>query len=287
MTPENPSQSSVQSTVIPDPAYAVKTWRYLRLAMIGLVLGLGAAVLFERAKTHHGCFQTSISAYYYTPAHAYFVGALIGIAVCLVCLRGSTGTEDVLLNIAGMFAPIVAFVPTPGPGKCASFLEAAHGLNRNIANNVFALLVVGAVALVVAGILTWRNERTRPALVGYTAALFIWIATALVFALARHFFAGHAHYTAAVLMFGCILIVALNNAFGYKWKGRGESLKNRYMAIAVAMVASAVGVGLAGLLGWRYWTIAIETALITLFAVFWAVQTRELWRPGLRVEGGR
>ena len=169
----------------------------------------------------------------------------------------------------------------------SSFLEAAHGLNRNIANNVFALLVVGAVALVVAGILTWRNERTRPALVGYTAALFIWIATALVFALARHFFAGHAHYTAAVLMFGCILIVALNNAFGYKWKGRGESLKNRYMAIAVAMVASAVGVGLAGLLGWRYWTIAIETALITLFAVFWAVQTRELWRPGQRVEGGR
>lgn len=266
-----------------DPAHAVKTWRYLRLAMIALVLGLGVSVAFERGKVHPGCFQTSISAYYYTPVHSYFVGALVGIAVCLVCLRGNTGTEDVLLNLAGMFAPIVALVPTPHPGKCASFLEATHGLDKNIANNVVALLTVGAVALVAAGILTWRNDRTRPGLIAYAAAVIVWVVTTLVFALARHFFVGHAHYTAAVLMFLCIFVVTLNNAFDYKWKGRGESLKNRYIGIAAAMVGSAVAVAAAAITGWRYATIAIETAFIGLFAVFWAVQTSELWKPGLRV----
>src|SRR5438552_17398424 len=99
MSPESPS-SPAAAVADPAPADAVKTWRYLRLAMIALVVGLGVSLAFERGKVHPGCFKTSISAYYYTPAHSWFVAALIGIAVCLVCLRGSTGTEDVLLNLA-------------------------------------------------------------------------------------------------------------------------------------------------------------------------------------------
>ena len=98
-----------------NPPYAVRTWHYLRLALVALVLGLVAAVLYEHAQVH--CFQTSISAYWYTPARGYFVAMLLGMSVCLVCLRGSTEAEDILLNFAGMFAPVVAFAPTPPESK--------------------------------------------------------------------------------------------------------------------------------------------------------------------------
>jgi hypothetical protein len=33
---------------------------------------------------------------------------------------------------------------------------------------------------------------------------------------------------------------------------------------------------------WPYWVIWLETILISLFALFWALQTRELWGEGLR-----
>jgi hypothetical protein len=33
---------------------------------------------------------------------------------------------------------------------------------------------------------------------------------------------------------------------------------------------------------WPYWVIWLESILISLFALFWAIQTRELWGDGLR-----
>ena len=101
---------------------AVKTYRSVRLSMVTLVLGLAAAVAVERLEVPRGCFQHSISAYYYTPVRGMFVGGLLGIAVCLVALRGNNDAEDALLNLAGMLAPVVAFVPTPNPGSCSSSL---------------------------------------------------------------------------------------------------------------------------------------------------------------------
>src|SRR3954453_19642354 len=146
---------------------AIKTWRYLRLAMVVLVVGLAASIAYERAKVHPGCFQTSISAYYYTPVQGFFVGALVSIGVCLFCLKGSTDAEDILLNLAGMFAPVVALVPTPGPGACASVLGTTRDRDVNIANNVTALLVVGLIALVILAALAIHNLPPVPALVGY------------------------------------------------------------------------------------------------------------------------
>src|SRR5262249_55555658 len=97
----------------------VSTYRYLRLSIVVMVLALFVSVLIERF--HVGCWQGSISAYYYTPAHAIFVGALVAIGVSLIAIKGSTDLEDVLLNVAGLLAPIVAFVPTTPPsGSCPS-----------------------------------------------------------------------------------------------------------------------------------------------------------------------
>jgi hypothetical protein len=88
----------------------VTSYRYLRTAMVGVLLCLGVSVLYETVR--QGFVLSSISAYYYTPAQGVFVGALAAIGVCMIALQGTTQAEDVLLNIGGMFAPVVAFVPT-------------------------------------------------------------------------------------------------------------------------------------------------------------------------------
>jgi hypothetical protein len=262
--------------------FAVKTWRYLRLAMIVLVAGLGASIAYERLTAN--CTQTSISAYWYTPVQAYFVAAVVAIGVCLLCLRGSTDLEDVLLNLAGMFAPVVAFVPTPNPSRCPSRLEPARISELSVENNVAALLIAGAIALAIFLIVTWitKPQLTRTARAGYLAAVAILVLATAVFVSDQDWFLGHAHNTAAVLMFTCILAAVCSNALAY---GRAETRPrwpNPYGVIAVAMLGSAVVCGIAGLVGWRHWILAVEIALIGLFALFWVIQTVELWHRGLR-----
>jgi multisubunit Na+/H+ antiporter MnhB subunit len=259
--------------------YAIKTWRYLRLAMVVLVVGLGVSVAYERSKVN--CFQDSISAYYYTPAHGFLIGALVSVGVCLFSLKGSTEHEDILLNLAGMFAPVVALVPIASTGSCASVIGTAKDRDVNIANNVTALIVVGAIGLIILAVLAVRNRPSRAARAGYAIAAATWIATALVFWLARRTFVDYAHYVAAVLMFVCILAVAWINALEYP-KTRAASPRNPYTAVGSAMFASTVVLLIAALLGWDYWLLAIETVLIGLFAVFWVIQTMELWRKGIR-----
>src|SRR4051794_17448483 len=86
-------------------AYAVKSYRYLRLSIVLVILGLLCSVFVERA--HTSCWEESISAYYYTPTHSMFVGALVALGVSLIAIRGNTDIEDALLNVAGVLAPIV------------------------------------------------------------------------------------------------------------------------------------------------------------------------------------
>jgi hypothetical protein len=265
-----------------EQLYAIKTWRYLRVAMVALVLGLFASIVFEWWKVHRSCIQTSISAYYYTPVHGFFVGALVAIGTCLVCLKGNTEIEDVLLNLAGMLAPVVALVPTPHPGSCASVLGTTQDRDYNVGNNMFALLTVGAMGLVLLAWLTRKRRPAKGALIGYAAAVVVWLAAMLVFWLARDFFVRSAHYAAAISMFACILVVVINNAIDYKTKAGATSNKNRYSVIAVAMVVAVVACLITLAAGWAYWIIALEFSLIALFAIFWTTQTKELWHAGLR-----
>ena len=68
--------------------FAVKSYRYLRLSIVVVVLSLMASVLIERS--HVSCWQESISAYFYTPVQAVFVSALVVIGVSLIAIKGST-----------------------------------------------------------------------------------------------------------------------------------------------------------------------------------------------------
>ncbi|HJQ43057.1 MAG TPA: hypothetical protein VJ831_08230, partial [Jatrophihabitantaceae bacterium] len=261
-----------------EQVYAIKTWRYLRLAMVTVVVGLGVSIGFERSKAP-GCFQHSISAYYYTPVQGFLVGALVAIGACLIALQGNTEAEDILLNLAGMFAPVVALVPTPGTGSCASVLGSTKDRDVNVANNVFALLAVGLVAIVVVGALVVRGfvrglPPATPSVIGYAVSVAVWAVGVGVFEGDRHFFTRNAHYAAAILMFVCILLVVVLNAFAFKSKTDADSVRNRYMAIASAMLASVVVIAiLAVTTDWQHWVLVLEAALIGLFALFWVVQT--------------
>lgn len=223
--------------------------------------------------------------------------------MCLFCLKGNSVLEDVLLNLAGMFAPVVALVPTPDPGVCRSSFakqvdsEVQLANLPNIANNATALLLVGLVALIVIaavaarrrpGLVAPSTQRSRRSSseavvvrIGCSAAVAVWIAAAVGFWLERGFFVNDAHYSSAGLMFVGILAVVVVNAFGYRDK-KGTSLRNRYIAIAGAMVASSLAICVTYLLDWSYWLLAMEVDLIGWFAVFWIVQTKELWGEGLR-----
>lgn len=263
-----------------DPTYARNTWRYLRLAMVAVVLGLGVSVVVELVKVSPACVQTSISAYYYTPVRAVFVGALVTLGVCLICLRGSTDIEDMLLNVAGMLAPLVAFVPTPNYTRsCVSVPVPVEDVGANVANNVVVLLVVSGIALLIVGGVLVFTETTLPArLAGIVGAL-LWVVTLVVFLSARQAFLDHAHDVAAVLMFLCIVGAAVDNALDT----RRRSLRAVYLALAAAMVAGLGIIALVGwTTGWRYWTILAETVVLTLFVAFWLVQTRDLWGDGIR-----
>lgn len=272
----------------------VKTYRHLRIALIGTAVLIGAAVLREWWATGWRCLQPSISAYYFTPAQGALVGALVATGVCMVVIKGNTGWENVLLTLGGAVAPIIALVPTPDPGACRSVPVTIGDTPAAVANNVAALLVVGLAGIVITVVLAVRARPSGTPFsavdrVGIVAALVLYAVVAATFGWARSAFLHHAHYVAAGILFACLVAVVTMNAWSYgRRRARGArptpaDYANPYAGVALVMVGSLVL-----MLGWRFafgWDHAllwIEIALITSFAAFWAIQTRELWDQGVR-----
>ncbi len=268
-----------------------RTWLYLRIAMVLLVLGLGASLGYEHRAHDPGCLLGSISAFYYTPVRAVFVATLVAVAVCLICVRGSTPEEDVLLTLAGGFAPVVAFVPTPKPNSCASILVTNQGANADVANNLLALLVVTGLVLAIASWIVWRgfaamNVRARLSTgIGLGIGWIAWVLATIFDGLNRDDVVSSAHYPAAIAMFVCIILAAVANAFDRKRKWTWAVLGDRYMLLAMAMILVVIG-GVIGHFGfdWKHWVLFTEIGLISSFAVLWTMQTRELG-GGLRKRG--
>jgi hypothetical protein len=276
----------------------VKTYRYLRLAIIGMVLLVGAAVLHEWWQTGWRCLEPSVSAYYYTPARPVLVGALVAMGVCLVVIRGSTDGEDILLNICGAMTPIVAFVPTPDTARhCGPGSTAEVNVPALVANNVTALLVLGLAVLVVVVLVSRsqgrqgeRSPRRTRVRFGFAAGTYV--VAAGVFLRARSQFIANAHLAASVVLFAAMIALVTVNAVLYSREHapghlRVRDVVNRYAVLAVVMVGGAVGMLVVELVyGWEHAGLCIEGELVTLFAVFWAIQTRELWWRGMRRGSG-
>lgn len=269
-----------------EQQYAIRTWRYLRLALVALVVALLTSVVDERTLVH--CWQRSLSAYYYTPVHGLFVGVLVAVGVCMICLKGTTPVEDLLLNIGGMFAIIVGVVPTPHPGDCGSALTGTTFRDAYIDNNALVLVLVGAAALLTLFFIGLRstNRDDARSLAGFGAAVLTWLLLSVVFLADRHLFRDVAHHVAAFGLFACVTAVVFVNARAKRdvdvEKGHDASLRNRYLLIGCVMVAAGAILLIAGLAGFAHALLVAEVALISLFAVFWLTQTIELWHRGLR-----
>jgi len=294
----------------PEPDDMIKSYRYLRVALPALILFIVAAVITEFFSTPRDhCFRTSISGYYYTPARAVFTGSLIAIGVCLIALKGKAEAEDTLLNVAGMFAFVVALVPPPPPTiqsiraglECWSVQVDYANTKENVVNNLTALLVVGTLSLAVVPLVnkaTAKDKWPSSWRIGYGFAWFVLLLTAVWLLVVRHstgensfvLLARVAHYGAAIGLFACIVsVVRLNSARYREYVARttgAPSRWNPYRGIYWVMAGFGSLETILGLvpwrrsglnLEWRHWLLGVETTEIFLFATFWALQTKESW----------
>ena len=288
------------SGALDENEVVVRTSRYLRLGMVGLVLGLAASLFFElnRVQNIDGkwCLLGSISAYYYTPVHGFFVGTLVAIGISLFAIRGNTVAEDTLLNFAGVLAPFVALVPTErAPTACHPVLDTTNR-DLNIANNAGALFVAVSAAFIVLGILAIVGYRPdKASLIASLVALAFYIAALVVFLNGRTWFTEFAHPISAIGMFGLLGINALVNGYNlYETRKHqpdpppGQPRKrvdwrfNTYTAIGTFMLVFALVFLFIVRPRWEQWVFGLEAIEIGLFAAFWLVQTVELWNRGLR-----
>ena len=277
-----------------------KTYLALRLGMVLLVGLLFLSVVFQWISTDFSCLQTSISAYYYTPARPVFVAVLCGIGACLIVYRGNTDTENVLLDFSGFLAFVVAFVPVPTntANLCdATNVPSTEEISSALRNNVWMLLVTGVIATAVGWLIVKRlMPGTRQPLTTYAKGAltvsFVALVAGMVF-LARwpDEFRENGHMTAAITMFVGIVVVVGVNAYGFAHKPpptSGQRPMNWYLFVAVAMVVSAAGIFAASKLldNFDHWVFVIEAVLIAEFAVFWLIQTLELRGDAVREQTG-
>ncbi len=276
---------------------SIQTYRYVRAAIIGAVLLLFLAVVLQII-ADGGAIRSSISEYYYGPVRSVFVGTLVATGLALVAIKGRPVVEEIALNLAGMLAPVVAFVPTPVPasdGLCREGAKRCIGAEflPGVENNVAALILIGLPVLVLAWWTVIRsdvpNRATRLSLTGATV---VWAGFAIWFFWGpRDPFLETAHYVAALSMFGLIVVVVWYNALrtdhAFQMAGRFVSYRVIYRIIAGFMAV----VLLMALV--YYWASAassrpdfpvvfvLEAVLLVLFTTFWLAQTLEFWDEGL------
>lgn len=287
------------------PLDALKTYRYLRIGIIGAVALLATSILLESSRAENAvtgakwCFQTSISSYYFTPARAIFVGSLFVIGLSLIAYKGHNAWEDFLLNVSGMLAPVVAVAPTTDWGDCWSIAPVplpvqdgtlAEWVVTNIDNNIDALLIAGLMALFLAFILWLRDLRdpvrraeiqpgTRWLLIGTAVALVI---VALLKHYARDLFLANAHGKTAILFFIFLwLAIEANIRVHKREPDRGRRWVKPYRAVSLAML---VGIPVSLLFG-KHQIFVLEAWEITAFAIYWVLQTFENWDEKVIVRG--
>jgi hypothetical protein len=157
------------------PRVALRTYTALRIGMVAVLMGLGVSLFLEIRGAPEHCVNKSISAYYYTPVHSVFVGALIALSLAMIALWGKTVAEDACLNLAGMLAPVVAFVPTLDSTNCSlppelkeqtdedrkQELIAANSdeVSNNFNTFLTVLLAVLVFIVIAGGVLRWRQLR--------------------------------------------------------------------------------------------------------------------------------
>ncbi len=283
-----------------NPSAELETYRTLRLGMVagGLLLGTGVVGYIISVG---GRIPQSVSATFYTPIQTIFTGTLILVGLALVTVKGRPGWENTLLDVAGVLIPMVAFVPTPI--QDASCEPAGQDcvplpLVGGVVLNVGAYLALGLLAL---GYLWARRlfegqnkEWDGPTTKGIAVVTGVWLLIGAIFFLARPQFLQFAHYASAISFFVILGVVVFINAsytapIDPAIDKPASWYRGWYRVIAWMMVGFALfGVVVFLVTGTQnfvytdapapfpviFW---IEVVLLTLFVLYWVLQTVELW----------
>jgi hypothetical protein len=265
-----------------DSDIVAKSYRYLRLAMVGLLLCLAAAVGYQSVRQGWPPLG-SVSAYYYTPAQAFFVAGLIGLGACMIALKGTTPVEDIFLNLGGVFAAIVALVPTGRPADEQTAIDACKeagtplltqkassgrlgcpdpqaleaATKANVDNNLAALLIVGAIVLVATFVIARKAGPLKP----------------------------QAEGDGVRRRPGEVTRQSLNAVGDTARELASFRRRDRYNWARVTLAVAAVALVL-----WRIFHLIelfwVEAAVFLFFMVFWTVQTFELETKPASVQRG-
>lgn len=283
-----------------------KTHRYLRLALVLIVVALILAVVLQSIVVSWTPLifgwnpLPSISHALYTPVRDVFVGTLIAASVALLALSGRSRATT-LLDVCAVFAPLIAIVPVgiadpravdrmpcPTAQECIP-VDAVASAKAGIA--VYAVVVV---AVVVTMALIRRRTRTpnrSATLVSIIALVTAVVVVALAFAPAvnEHFPfnfwpVNSIHFAATLLFFGVFAAVPILYAGGpldpdetpptprqrtiYRWIS-GLMIADLVLLVVALLFRQAFGETPVVLIG--------EAVALILFATFWWVQTFQRW----------
>jgi hypothetical protein len=286
--------------------YAIRTYRYVRVLIVALTIGLLTAVIVEW--TTANCQLGSLSAYYYTPARGMFTGGLIG--VCLVAIRGENDFQDGLLNVAGLFGPMVALIPMhlnvgslehPSwqakciasasrieeaglEGKGTAFSLVTAGRVDAIRNNTWALLfMLGFGLLLLAWSIAYARRHPRagvpePKWWPWVVSLLMTVAVWVLYHCYRDLYVERVHFTVAMAMFAAISFFAIFDGRRTIKYQRAVKRGRTYIALGVLLLAGCGAIMLIGnCQDWRHTTFWVEVWGIAVFLVFWVMQTIDLW----------
>lgn len=267
-----------------------RTYRYVRLTILAATLLLAVAVAMEEIT---GGPLPSLSAAYYSPAGPMFVAALFVVAAAFVALSGRS-VEQGLLDIAAVLALVVAVVPTTVGGevcggvvRCVppAVLPAVLNNGVSVASVVLVGVVAGVVLSIVQGTISRGVAMTAAAVVVVAVGLGGWAL------LAPEAFLLSAHNAAAVAFF--LLIGAVAAIAAWRPQRAPERFRPAYAAVAIGILIALAGLAatlvlaIAGVDVTRPvpWVFLGEALALVLFAVFWLLQTVEMWNepdPRLR-----
>lgn len=238
-----------------------KTYFSLRLVLMTLAFAF-PVLLYGIGKLRELDLQPSMSAYFFAataehcatfPMRTIFVGCLFAIGAGLYCYKGFTKLENVLLNLAGVCAALVALVPERISREDVAQSERLQALFQAcpaVKSHIEA---------------SWQQPQ---GLIG-------------------------THYAAAVLLFVFLAVVAWLSAAKTLEHLPATANKRHfelaYKGLAIAMVlCPAIGLLVAYVFrgGLESKVFFIEAAGIWIFALYWATKSYELSLSGLEKGGG-
>ena len=265
-----------------------RTYRYVRISIVGAVVLLLVSLLVVSVAQGP---VTSLSALYYTPGRVAFVGVLFAIALALIALSGHS-VEQALLDIAALFAPVIAVIPTPivtgdapgmtvscpSPGPCVPAADAAA-----MQNGMLSLTVVGVLGVIAALVLAVVQRTMSPGLaVALVAAAVVVVGMGAWALISPGSLAALGHLVATGAFFGIIAVVSAISAAASAppWRGIYRTVAIGIGAVLVLLVAVlALRLGGRDLVAFTGLPLVLigELAIVVLFAAFWIAQTVENW----------